>query len=228
MTDETADPDRVEEVSAEDAPAEDVSAENADETTGAAGGDGDTGTRSEDAAEVDVAARVSEYDDELAAEVRKLQSRVTHLESELEDREERIEELEGVLARTQADFKNYKKRSKKKQDQIRERATEDFVERVVSVRDNLVRALDQEKGADIRPGVQSTLDEFDRILESENVSVINPGPGQDVDPQRHEVMMRVDSDHPEGTIVNVFQPGYEMADRVIRAAQVTVSSSDEA
>lgn len=228
MTDETADPDQGEEVPAEEISAEDVSAEDVYEATETADVDGDTVAQSEDAAEVDVAARVGEYDDELAAEVRKLQSRVTRLESELEDREERVEELEKTVTRTRADFQNYKKRAKKKQEQVRERATEDFVERVVSVRDNLVRALGQEEEADIRPGVQSTLDEFDRILESESVSVISPGPGQDVDPQRHEVMMRVDSDRPGGTIVDVFQPGYEMADRVIRAAQVTVSNGDEA
>ncbi|SFL59025.1 molecular chaperone GrpE [Halogranum rubrum] len=209
MTDEAPDVEQVEEVPVDDA--------------GVAEEESPADAAATEAEEVDIAARVAEYDDELAAEVRDLQSRVTHLESELGDREERIEELEGKLKRKQADFQNYKKRSKKKQQQVKERATEDFVERVVSVRDNLVRALDQDDDADIRPGVKSTLDEFDRILDSENVEIIDPEPGTDVDPQRHEVMMRVDSDQPEGTVADVFQPGYEMADKVIRAAQITVS-----
>ncbi|SEO85890.1 molecular chaperone GrpE [Halogranum amylolyticum] len=207
MTDEAPDADQVEEVPVDDVETE----ESAD---------------ADEAEQVDIAARVAEYDDGLAAEVRELQSRVTHLESEVESRDERVEELEGKLKRKQADFQNYKKRTKKKQDQIRERATEDFVERVVSVRDNLVRALDQDEGADIRPGVESTLEEFDRILTSENVEIIHPEPGVEVDPQRHEVMMRVDSDQPEGTVADVFQPGYEMADKVIRAAQITVSDGE--
>ena len=207
MTDEAPDADQVEEVPVDDVEA----AESAD---------------ADEAQQVDVAARVAEDDDELAAEVRDLESRVTHLEAELETRDERVDELEGKLKRKQADFQNYKKRAKKKQDQIKERATEDFVERVVTVRDNLVRALDQDEDADIRPGIESTLEEFDRILDDENVAVIDPDPGAEVDPQRHEVMMRVDSDQPEGTVADVFQAGYEMGDKVIRAAQITVSDGE--
>ncbi|WP_117591072.1 nucleotide exchange factor GrpE [Haloprofundus halophilus] len=177
--------------------------------------------------DADPAARAAEYDDELAADVAALQSRVEELETELAEKDERVEELESGLRRTQADFKNYKKRAKKKQDDIRDRATEDLVARLVGVRDNLLRALDQEEGADIRPGVESTLKEFDRVLDDENVEPIEPDAGEPVDPQRHEVMMRVDSDHPEGTVADVYQPGYEMAEKVIRAAQVTVSKGDE-
>ena len=106
---------------------------------------------------------------------------------------------------------------------------EDLIERIVPVRDNLVRALEQEEGADLRPGVESTLEEFDRVLEEENVEAIEPDPGSDVDPVRHQVMLRVGSDEPAGTIAEVYQPGYEIGDSVIREAQVTVSdgSGDE-
>ncbi|ELZ81408.1 dnaJ/dnaK ATPase stimulator grpE [Haloferax larsenii JCM 13917] len=187
-------------------------------------------TAAGDAASADdaetLADRVSEYDDDLAAKVADLESRVETLESEREETEERASELESRLKRTQADFQNYKKRAKKRQQQIKDRATEDFVERVVTVRDNLVRALSQDEDADIRDGVESTLKEFDRILEDENVSVIDPEPGTEVDPNRHEVMMRVESDQPADTIADVFQPGYEMADKVIRAAQITVSKDE--
>ncbi|WP_311171720.1 nucleotide exchange factor GrpE [Halobellus ordinarius] len=172
----------------------------------------------------DLAARVAEHDEDLAAEVEGLQSRLADAEAEIDEREERIEELEGALKRSKADFKNYKKRAKKREEEIRERATEDFVGRVVSVRDNLVRALDQDEGADIRPGIESTLEEFDRILEEENVTPIDPDPGEDVDPTRHEVLMRVDDSQPEGAVVDVYRPGYEMAGAVIREAQVTVST----
>ncbi|KTG11120.1 molecular chaperone GrpE [Haloprofundus marisrubri] len=174
-----------------------------------------------------LAARAAEYDDDLAADVAALQSRADELESDLDEKDARVEELESGLRRTQADFKNYKKRAQKKQDDIRDRATEDLVARLVGVRDNLLRALDQEESADIRPGVESTLKEFDRVLDDENVEPIEPDAGEPVDPQRHEVMMRVDSDHPEGTVADVYQPGYEMAEKVIRAAQVTVSKGDE-
>lgn len=225
MTDETLDAEQADETPVDeeersaDAAADAASESDAERT--------ESSPDASEAAEVDIAGRVAEYDDELAAEVRELENHVTKLEAELAAREDRIDELEGMVKRKQADFQNYKQRAKKKQAQIKERATEDFVERVVTVRDNLVRALDQDEDADIRPGVKSTLDEFDRILESENVEIIDPELGADVDPQRHEVMMRVDSDQPEGTVASVFQPGYEMADKVIRAAQITVSDGSE-
>ena len=71
-----------------------------------------------------------------------------------------------------------------------------------------------------------TLREFDRILEDENVSEIDPDPGTEADPQRHEVMMQVDSDQPEGAIADVYTPGYEMGEKVIQNAQVTVSNGE--
>ena len=211
----------------------DAAVENgvADVETDAKSGEGDAADAESDDASAtadvpDVADRVAEYDEELAAEVSELESRVESAESELDAKDERIEELEAALKRSKADFKNYKKRAKKRQEEIRERATEDFVGRVVSVRDNLVRALDQDEDADIRPGIESTLEEFDRVLEEENVEPIDPDPGTDVDPTRHEVLMRVDDEKPEGTVVDVYRPGYEMADAVLREAQVTVSTGE--
>jgi molecular chaperone GrpE len=188
-------------------------------------GANETGSESEsdaDATAEGLAARVAEATDsdgELADEVAALETRVAELESE-------TDELRAKLKRKQADFQNYKKRSKRQQEQLRERATEDLVERLVPVRDNLLRALDQEEGTDIRPGVESTLSELDRVLDDENVTVVEPAPGDEVDPHRHEVMMRVDADQPEGTVVDLYQPGYEMGEKVLRPAQVTVSTGD--
>jgi molecular chaperone GrpE len=222
MTDESPDG-RVSESDDADAAAEVEAERNGEaEAVGAEATDGEMA-----GAEDGVSSRVAAYDEELADEVAELESRVARLETELAEKDEEADELQDRLKRTQADFQNYKKRAKKRQDQIRETATEDFVERVVTVRDNLVRALDQDEDADIRPGVESTLEEFDRILASEDVSTIDPEPGTDVDPTRHEVMMRVASDQPEGTVADVYQPGYEMAEKVIREAQVTVSTGDE-
>lgn len=151
--------------------------------------------------------------------------RVEELEAELDARAERIDELESRLRRAQADFQNYKKRQKKRQEQRAASATENLVERLLGVRDNLKRALEAEHDdvSALREGVKMTLSEFDRVLDAENVSEIDPQPGTDVDPQRHEVLVRVESEHPEGTIAEVYQPGYELGEKVLRAAQVTVS-----
>ena len=142
---------------------------------------------------------------------------------DLRERAAEVEDLEAQLKRKQADFQNYKKRAKQRQEEQEARATEDLVTRLLEVRDNLSRALDQDEEVDIRPGVESTLEEFDRVLDDENVDPIDPAPGDAVDPQRHEVMLRVDSDEPSDTVAEVYRPGYEMGEKVLRPAQVTVS-----
>ncbi len=167
---------------------------------------------------------VNESDPEtVAAELATLRDRVTDLESELDEREREVEDLESRLARKQADFQNYKKRQKERLEEEKERATEDLVSRLLEVRDSLRRALDQDDDADIRGGVESTVRQFDEQLRRENVEPIEPEPGDETDPTRHEVLMGVESDQPEGTVVDVHRPGYEMAGKVLREAQVTVS-----
>ena len=185
----------------------------------------------EDAAEVDesLIERVEESDPEsVAHELAALRTRVEGLEDQLDAREEELDDVTAKLKRKQADFQNYKKRMEKRREQEKQRATEDLVERLLDVRDNLVRALDQDDAdaEDIRGGVETTLSQFDRVLEDENVDVVDPEPGDEVDPHTHEVLMRVDSDQPEGTIDDVHRPGYVMAEKVIQTAQVTVSDGE--
>ncbi|MFD1587103.1 nucleotide exchange factor GrpE [Halorientalis brevis] len=176
------------------------------------------------AADADLIERIQDTDaEQLATEITALRTKVASLEQQLDTTEQEKDDLESRLKRTQADFQNYKKRMKKRREEEKQRATEDLVERLVEVRDNLVRALDQDENADIRDGIETTLRQFDEELERENVAEIKPEPGEEVDPQRHEVLLRVESDHPEGTIDEVHRPGYEMAEKVIRTAQVTVS-----
>ncbi|PSP57270.1 nucleotide exchange factor GrpE [Halobacteriales archaeon QH_7_66_36] len=172
--------------------------------------------------------RIADADpEETAREVASLRTRVEELESDLREERERADELESKLKRKQADFQNFKKRQQQKTEDARRRATEDLVERLLDVRDNLVRALDQEEGADIRDGVETTLRGFDDVLDDENVETIEPEPGTELDPVHHEVLMRVDSDQPEGTVADLHRPGYEMAGKVLRPAQVTVADDTD-
>ncbi|QLG48370.1 nucleotide exchange factor GrpE [Natrinema halophilum] len=165
---------------------------------------------------------------ELQDELDEYEQALNERDEQLEAHKEEIDELKSRLKRKQADFQNYKKRAKKRQQQIKDRATEDLVERLIGVRDNLKRALEEESDdtESLQQGVEMTLREFDRILEDENVSEIDPEPGTEADPQRHEVMMQVESSRPEGTIDEVYTPGYEMGDKVIQNAQVTISNGD--
>ncbi|MFP4530324.1 MAG: nucleotide exchange factor GrpE [Halodesulfurarchaeum sp.] len=202
-------------------------------------------TPPDDAAAGDTAllAEIASLDEELAAAVgdrlERLEEEIETLEdklgtaeeeletveNELETAENELETVEERLEHTRADFRNYKERAKRRQDEIRERATEDLIERLLEVRDNLGRALADESGDvdSLREGVELTRKQFDRVFEEENVERIDPDPGTDVDANRHEVMMQVESDQPAETIHSVYRPGYEMAGKILRPAQVTVA-----
>jgi molecular chaperone GrpE len=146
----------------------------------------------------------------------------------LADQRERADDLESRLARKQADFQNYKKRQQERLEEETERATENLVTRLLDVRDSLQRALDQDEGVDIRGGVETTLEQFDEQLARESVEQVEPEPGDPVDPQRHEALATVESEQPENTVADVHRPGYEMADKLLRPAQVTVSDGSGA
>jgi molecular chaperone GrpE len=175
-------------------------------------------------ADENLIAKIEQADAETVAEaIYMLRDEVSRLEDEVEAERERADDLESRLKRKQADFQNYKKRQKERKEEEIARATEDLVGRLLDVRDNLVRALDQDEDADIRGGVESTLEQFDQELDKENVEPIDPEPGDELDPRNHEVLVTIAGDTPEGTIAEVHRPGYEMAGKILRPAQVAVS-----
>jgi len=174
--------------------------------------DEQTGTQVREAAPATVAQAIATLHEERS-----------RLVAALDEQRERADDLESRLARKQADFQNYKKRQKERLEEETERATEDLVARLLDVRDSLRRALDQEADVDIRSGVETTLEKFDEQLARENVEQVEPEPGDPVDPQRHEVLVTVESDQPTDTVADVHRPGYEMAGKLLRPAQVTVS-----
>lgn len=188
-----------------------VPKEESDDTSGDAGGP----------PVEEIAERVGEEDpDAVAEEIATLREEVAALERDRDD-------LESRLKRKQAEFQNYKKRQEKRREREQARATEDLVTDLLEVRDNLSRALEQDADADIREGVEATFRSLEDVLAGEGVEPIEPDPGTETDPERHEVLLRVESDEPEGTVADLHRPGYEMAEKVLRAAQVTVSDGSD-
>lgn len=204
----------------------------ADDSTGAESGAEDDAAAGEGAVEDggtvdDIAERVADADpDAVAAEIFDLREEVWRLETALDDLAAERDDLEDRLKRKVAEFRNYKKRQEERREEVRERATEALVEELLEVRDNLDRALEQDADADIRDGVDATFRQLDEILAGENVEAIEPAPGSEVDPARHEVLLNVESDQPDGTVAEVHRSGYEMAGKVLRPAQVTVAEGE--
>jgi molecular chaperone GrpE len=139
----------------------------------------------------------------------------------------KTEECLERLARTQADFVNYRRRMSQEQAEGRIAAQIALLSRLLPVLDDLGRAL----GAvppelAMHPWVQGLLLVERRLTtQLDQLGVRQIGtPGEPFDPRRHEaITTEARADVPEGTILRVALPGYVMGERVIRPAQVSVA-----
>lgn len=145
--------------------------------------------------------------------------------SEEQTPQERIQELEDQLKRVQADYQNYRRRTEQQQENSRKRAAQQLIKEVLSVVDNLELALSQADEDDsLYQGVELVLGQLISVLEDHGVQKV---PTEEFNPQYHEAIMSVESDQPEGTIVDVMQPGYLLAGTVLRTAKVRVSKGEQ-
>jgi molecular chaperone GrpE len=137
-----------------------------------------------------------------------------------------LEELRQTLVRHQADFANYRKRAEKENTEAGRRATARVVEALIPVIDGFEHALAAHREAEYenyRKGFEliykQLLDNFARL----GVERIEPL-GKSFDPHLHQAMDRVETtDQADGTILEVYQPGYVHHGRVLRPAMVRVA-----
>ena len=139
------------------------------------------------------------------------------------------QEYLGRLERLQADFDNYKKRQEKKQKEFIEFANKRLISNLLTVLDNLERALgfakNEENAKAIREGINNTLKEFSNILNKEGVKPMQ-SIGHRFDPYKHEAVMRAETDkYSDDTVVEEFQKGYYIKSKVLRPAMVKVAVS---
>jgi len=147
----------------------------------------------------------------------------------VQERDKFSKEYLGRLERLQADFENYKKRQEKKQKEFIEFANERLINNLLSVVDNLERALDSTENEKnikaIKEGIKNTLKEFCNILKKEGV-VPMKSVGHRFDPYRHEAVMKTETDkHSEDIVTEEFQKGYYIKSKVLRPAIVKVAVS---
>ncbi len=135
--------------------------------------------------------------------------------------------LREQLLRARADFDNYRKRARRDEQEAVKRAREDVLRELLPVFDNLERAAHFARtsadGKAIGEGVVMVLRLFEDTLSRIGGARLK-AVGTVFDPNLHEAIQQVDSDeHPAGVVVQEFVPGYQFADRLLRAAQVLVS-----
>jgi molecular chaperone GrpE len=153
------------------------------------------------------------------------------LEAELDEARRRAEEYLNDLRRVAADFDNYRKRVARDSEAQAQRAAESIVSELLPVLDNLERALDaseHHEEAKVAEGVARVRQQLADILHRRGLEEIEAAPGEAFDPHVHEALSHQPSEHPEGAIAAVWQRGYRLGDRIVRAARVVVSSGPAA
>jgi len=160
-------------------------------------------------------------------ELKEKQTKLEKFKKALIDMQENEKNYKEQLIRMQADFENYKKREEKKRREFMEYANKDLICQLLSVMDNLERAVSYSQNKEhqpetIREGIKGTLKEFRKILEKEGLTPIK-AVGEKFDPYCHEAIMQVESDkYPEDTVMEEITKGYYLKSNVIRPSVVKV------
>jgi molecular chaperone GrpE len=137
-----------------------------------------------------------------------------------------LDELRQTLLRRQADFDNYRKRIEKERFEDSKRATARVVEGLIPVIDGFEHALAAHREAEYenyRKGFELIYKQLLDHLAKLGVERLDPV-GKPFDPHLHQAVDRAETkDHEDGTILQVFQPGYVFHGRVVRPAMVRVA-----
>jgi molecular chaperone GrpE len=155
-------------------------------------------------------------------------SREEQLLAEIEQLKAEKEEMYNKFLRAQADLQNFRTRVNKEKEQMMKYASQRAIEALLPVVDNFERAITASKDATdkdaLTEGIEMVFRQLQQVLEQEGVTTV-PGVGSPFDPNMHQAVMQEESsEHESGIIIEEFQKGYMLKDRVIRPSMVKVSS----
>ena len=145
--------------------------------------------------------------------------------ADLEALKDSLTEWEDKFLRLAAEYDNYRRRSQKEKESAWADSKAETALAFLPVYDNLERALKQDTADEaFKKGVEMTMAQFKEILTRLGVEEI-PALGETFDPNLHNAVMHIDDDSAgENTIVEVFQAGFKVGDKVIRFAMVKVAN----
>ncbi len=134
------------------------------------------------------------------------------------------------LQRLQAEFDNYKKRVDREKAELIKYASAELVSELIDIMENLERGVASAKGSDdidsIVKGMEMVSTQLKDILGSRGLKPIE-AVGKKFDPHYHEAMMMTPTDeYPYNTVIEEFQQGYMIKDKVIRYSKVRVSVNE--
>jgi molecular chaperone GrpE len=145
-----------------------------------------------------------------------------------------IDDLRRQLLYAQAETQNVRRRMEKDAQDARAYAATGFARDMLSIADNLGRALaaippalrEQEGTKALVTGIEMTGKELENVFQRHGIARID-SVGAKLDPNRHQAMVELPSDEEAGTIVQEMQAGYMFKDRLLRPALVGVAKAGE-
>lgn len=149
-------------------------------------------------------------------------------ETEIDTLKEKVAELEDQNLRLQAEMVNMRTRNQKEREAAAKYRSQDLAKELLPVIDNLERALasdvDGEHGEALKKGVQMVLDNLKQTLNAHGIVEIE-ALNQPFDPNYHQAVQTVpaEGDIKSGIVVEEFQKGYQLHDRVLRPSMVVVA-----
>ncbi len=153
------------------------------------------------------------------------------LQAQIAEKEKEIAELKDKYLRTLAESENARKRIRQQSEESVRIQRESILRDLLPIIDNLERALAAAReGTDpktILDGVQMTVRALLDFLRAQGVTPV-ASVGQAFDPARHEAVDHVPSDvHPPNTVVDEFHRGYQIGERILRPARVSVAKETD-
>ena len=150
------------------------------------------------------------------------------LQEKVDKLEEEVKASEDKYLRLYAEFENFKRRKNKEIETNNVYKSQKVITEILPSLDNLERALqvesDNEEIKSLLKGVEMVYEGLLNVLKSEGVELIETENAQFDPNYHHAVMQDEDSEKESGAILDTFQKGYKLKDRVIRPAMVKVNS----
>lgn len=136
------------------------------------------------------------------------------------------QEHHDAWLRAKADADNIRKRAQIDVANAHKYAVDGFATELLAVKDSLEAALTTETPSinNLKSGVELTLKQLTAAFEKNGLAEIHPV-GEKFDPHKHQAISMVDADAEANTVVAVLQKGYQLHDRVVRPALVTVAKT---
>ena len=155
-------------------------------------------------------------------------------EPDLESLVEERDQLQDRLIRAYAELENVRKRAERDRREAELYGGNKLARDLLSVHDNMSRALEaidddlRTNAGALVEGIELTQRDLLNVFEKHHIHVVNPEMGEKFDPKIHQAMFEAPVPNTvKGTIIQVMATGFVVGDRLLRAAQVGVSSNPE-